>query len=61
MNQHALKYLLTGFSSYLIWGFLPVFLKLIETYDGYTIVLHRTVTAALVLSIVMIFLLTNFT
>ncbi|MCB0278224.1 MAG: EamA family transporter [Calditrichaeota bacterium] len=54
MPQHSLRFLFAGFSSYVIWGFLPVLLRLIDRYDGFTIVLHRTITAMILLLLVTI-------
>jgi chloramphenicol-sensitive protein RarD len=54
MNQY--KYFLTGISSYAIWGFLPIFFKLMTEYNPYDIILYRIIMAAIVMIIISLFI-----
>lgn len=43
------KHLLAGFSSYLIWGFVPVFFRQLTAYDDFEIILYRSIGSALLM------------
>jgi chloramphenicol-sensitive protein RarD len=44
-------HLVAGFSSYLIWGFVPVLLKELSAYGDYEIIFYRMVVAALAIAL----------
>lgn len=45
------KFFLSGLSSYLIWGFVPVFLKILSEYDDLEVIFYRMLMAAVVIAI----------
>jgi chloramphenicol-sensitive protein RarD len=47
------KHFTAGFLSYLIWGFVPVLLRLVTAYDDFEIILYRILGAALIMMIVL--------
>ena len=48
-------YFTSGISSYFIWGFLPIFFKLLDGYNHYDIILLRIIMAAIILLLISIF------
>jgi len=46
---------MTGLSSYIIWGFVPIFLKQLKSFDDYEIIFYRILLAALTMAVVMSF------
>ena len=47
------KHLVSGFMSYVIWGFVPIFFKEISAHDPYEIIYYRIGIAALAMGIVL--------
>ncbi len=47
------RHFLAGFSSYFIWGFIPVLLRQVAAYDDFEIILYRILGAALVMMVVL--------
>lgn len=47
------KHFTAGFLSYLIWGFVPVLLRLVTAYDDFEIILYRILGAALIMMVVL--------
>lgn len=54
MNENS-KCFLSGLLSYAIWGFLPILLRQLKTYDGMEIIFYRVSIAALLLMIIFCF------
>ena len=51
--NNSKKHLLSGFFSYVIWGFVPIFFKEIRAHDPYEIIYYRIGIAALVMALVL--------
>ncbi|HNL25533.1 MAG TPA: hypothetical protein PKO47_02010, partial [bacterium] len=50
------KYFFSGLMSYVIWGFVPIFLKKLQGFDDYEIIFYRILLAALAMTGVAILL-----
>lgn len=44
------KYFFSGLMSYVIWGFVPIFLKKLQGFDDYEIIFYRILLAALAMT-----------